>query len=104
MSENLIIRFDDMNVPKALMKDGDCVCCDEFCNSVDSCTDCPLQKIFDKLAAYEAKERNDVENVTVEPDEPKTKHSLRLTVEFNDPISFDEAKQLISNAINTLKG
>ena len=64
-----------------------------------------MQKVFDKLAVYEAKEQNKVSNVSVEPDEPKTHHNLRLSVEFKEPISFDEAKERIFNAINpVLKG
>lgn len=104
MSKDLMCEFDGYATPKCLINErGEYSQCGDICTG--NCDECQLQKVFDKLAAYEAKERGEVVSVSVEPDEPKTHHNLRLSVEFKEPISFDEAKERIFNAINpVLKG
>lgn len=43
------------HVPKETVEEnGDIITCNEYCEMIDGdCTECPIQKAFDKLAAYE---------------------------------------------------
>ena len=52
MTENIGLGF---HVPKETVEEnGDIITCNEYCEMIDGdCTECPIQKAFDKLAAYE---------------------------------------------------
>lgn len=62
--EKLTCKYNEGNVLRAMCtfdkesteEPDDCVCCDEICaeNDGHGCENCPIQKAFDKLAAYEA--------------------------------------------------
>lgn len=62
--EKLTCKYDEQNVLRAMCtfdkesteEPDDCISCDEICAENDGydCENCPIQKAFDKLAAYEA--------------------------------------------------
>lgn len=59
--EKLIIKYDDLHVPRAMCtidrfgEADDCDTCEEMCGECHTdCKDCPIQQVFERLAEYEA--------------------------------------------------
>ena len=109
--DKLIGWVDGMNAPKALIDGDGCDRCDTLCDG--ECWKCSLQKIYDRLAEYEAIgtveefERlsegvDEVTSVSINPGEMRTTFDFGLTINFKNPISYREAQKKVQSALNSL--
>ena len=109
--DKLIGWVDGMNAPKALIDGDGCDRCDTLCDG--ECWKCSLQKIYDRLAEYEAigtveeferlsKGGDEVTSVSINPGEMRTTFDFGLTINFKNPISYREAQEKVQSALNSL--
>ena len=109
--DKLIGWVDGMNAPKTLIDGDGCDRCDTLCDG--ECWKCPLKKICDRLAEYEANGRveeverlsegvDEVTSVSINPGEMRTTFDFGLTINFKNPISYREAQEKVQSALNSL--